>query len=253
MKIKVLGSAIDGADHQFAASSVINDTVAIDAGAIGFSSLACQKKIRHVFITHSHLDHIASLPIFLDNIFEPGPDSVSVYGSPATLQTLRECFFNDKVWPDVLRLEEREGSSFVRLVAIDKERPIEVDRLKITPVALDHNVPTLGFLIDDGTSAVAMISDTGPTHRVWEVCNQCARLKAVFVESAFPNRMWQLAEKACHLTPKLLFEEQQKLNTDVPLIAVHIKPAFYDEVVGELRELNLPSLEVSASGREYSF
>ncbi len=253
MKIKVLGSAIDGAVHQFAASSVINDTVAIDAGSIGFSPLECQANIRHVLITHSHLDHIASLPIFLDNIFQPGPDSVSVYASAETLQTVRDCFFNDKVWPDVLRLEQHEGSSFVRLVAINDGQTFEIEGLQITPVALDHNIPTLGFIVDDGTSAIAMISDTGPTHRVWELCNQCERLKAVFVESAFPNRMQQLAEKACHLTPKLLFEEQKKLDANIPLVAVHIKPAFYDEVVAELHDLNLPSIEVGVSGREYSF
>ncbi len=65
--------------YQFAMSYLINDCVAIDVGAIGFATLSVQRAILHVFLSHVHLEHIVSLPIFLDNVYEPGPEAVSLY------------------------------------------------------------------------------------------------------------------------------------------------------------------------------
>jgi ribonuclease BN (tRNA processing enzyme) len=121
----------------------------------------------------------------------------------------------------------------------------------VTPVDLDHVVPTFGFIIDDGESAVAVVSDTGPTTQVWELANRNTRLKRVLIESAFPNSMAWLADKAKHLTPELMRDEYRKLDREVPLLVVHIKPAFYDQVTAELNSLNLPTLEISAPNREY--
>ena len=250
MKIKVIGSSVDGNPCQFAASYVINDHIAIDAGSIGFMSVDAQKRIKHVLISHCHLDHIASLPIFIDNVYEPGPDCVNVYGSSFVVQCLQENFFNDRVWPDMLRLS-REESPFVKFVTLEPTRSIELDGVTVTPVELDHVVPTFGFLIDDGKSAVAVVSDTGPTEQVWDLANRNARLKYVIIESAFPNSMAWLAEKAKHLTPELMRTEYCKLDREVPLLIVHIKPAFYEEVTAELKALKLPSLEISAPNREY--
>ncbi|MEO8496115.1 MAG: 3',5'-cyclic-nucleotide phosphodiesterase [Planctomycetota bacterium] len=252
MRIKVVGSSVDGNPCQFAASYVIDDHIAIDAGSIGYMSVDAQKRIKHVLISHCHLDHIGSLPIFIDNVYEPGPDCVIVYGRPSVIACLRESFFNDRVWPDVLRLS-REESPFLKFVAIESNKPVELDGVTITPVDLDHVVPTFGFIIDDGESAVAIVSDTGPTERVWELANANPRLKSVLIESAFPNSMAWLAEKAKHLTPALLRDEYRKLDREVPLIVVHIKPAFYKEVIAELKALKLPSLEISAPNREYTF
>ncbi|MBI2477710.1 MAG: 3',5'-cyclic-nucleotide phosphodiesterase [Planctomycetia bacterium] len=250
MKIKVIGSSVDGEPCQFAASYVINDHIAIDAGSLGFMSIAAQKRIKHVLISHSHLDHIASLPIFIDNVYAPGPDSVIVYGRPSDIECLQEHFFNDRVWPDVLRLS-REESPFVKYVALEHNKSVELEGLTITPVELDQVVPTFGFLIDDCESAVAIVSDTGPTEQVWELANRSPRLKCVFLESAFPNSMAWLAEKTKHLTPELMRQEYGKLHRSVSLVVVHIKPVHYDEVTAELRALHLPALEISGPNREY--
>jgi len=250
MKIKVIGSSVDGNPCQFSASYVINDRIAIDAGSIGFMSVAAQKRIKHVLISHSHLDHIASLPVFIDNIYEPGPDCVIVYGRPSVIECLQQNFFNDRVWPDVLRLS-REESPFVKFAALENTNPVELGGITVTPVDLDHVVPTFGFIIDDGESAVAVVSDTGPTKEVWELANRNTRLKRVLIESAFPNSMAWLAEKTKHLTPELMRDEYHKLDREVPLLVVHIKPAFYEQVTAELNSLNLPTLEISAPNREY--
>jgi cAMP phosphodiesterase len=250
MKIKVVGSSVDGMLCQFAASYVINDRIAIDAGSIGFMAVEAQRRIEHILISHSHLDHIASLPIFIDNVYQPGPDSVIVYGKSTVIECLQENLFNDRIWPDMLRLS-REETPFLKFVVLENAQPVKLGDVTITPVELDHVVPTFGFIIDDGESAVAVVSDTGPTEQVWELANRNARLKCVLLESAFPNSMAWLAEKTKHLTPALMRQEYEKLDRRVPVIVVHIKPAYYEEVIVELKAMNLPSLEIATPNREY--
>ena len=118
---------------------------------------------------------------------------------------------------------------------------------------VNHVVPTFGFVIEDAAAAVAIPSDTGPTDQIWQVANRAPQLKAVFLEATFPNRMASLADLAKHLTPTLFAAEVRKLTQPAKIIAVHIKPRFYDEVVDELRVLNLPNMEVAQYDRPYAF
>ena len=252
MKLKVIGSSVDGNPSQFAASYVINDHIAIDAGSIGFMSVDAQKRIKHILISHSHLDHIGSLPIFIDNVYEHGPECVMVYGRPSVIECLRDHFFNEQVWPDLMRLS-REESPFLKFIPLESKTSVDVEGITVTPVDVDHVVPTFGFILDDGKSAVAVVSDTGPTEQVWELANRNERLKCVLLESAFPNSMGWLAERAKHLTPELMCKEYRKLDQEIPLLVVHIKPAYYEEVTKELESLNLSFLEISAPNQEYEF
>ena len=102
MRIRLLPSAVGGdVSRNFSHSLVVNDAVAIDAGCIGFlPSIDEQRKIRHVFLSHTHLDHVCSLPIFLDNVYEYGPDCPVVHAGPRCCSSLQRDFFNDRVWPD---------------------------------------------------------------------------------------------------------------------------------------------------------
>ena len=252
MKIRIVGpSANEGIEHQFLASFVVNDEIAIDAGCVGFQvPLDAQTKIQHVFLSHSHLDHIASLPCFLDNLFVAGAPCPTIYASESTLDTLRRDFFNDRVWPDLLRLSSAE-KTLLKLVPLVDERSVEINGIKITPVSLDHVVPTFGFIVDSGDSAAAIVSDTAPTKKIWEIANNTPNLKAVFLEASFPNSMNWLAVDSMPLTPALFCNEAKKLEHSVRLIAIHIKPAFYQETVDELETLGLRHLEICRPATDY--
>ncbi len=167
VKITLLESSFgSGRRHQILASYIVNDSTVIDAGSIGFvSPLEIQKQVRHLFLSHSHMDHLASLPIFVDNIYEPGPDCVTIYASEHVLSCLQQDIFNDRIWPDMIRLSQEE-SPFLATHEIHVEEAIDVDGISVTPVPLNHIVPTMGFLIDDGNVVVAVVSDTSPTERV---------------------------------------------------------------------------------------
>ena len=251
MKIKMVGSASGAREgRHFAASYLVNDKVAIDAGTIGFmSAVDSQRRVKHLFLSHTHLDHIASLPIFLDNVYEPGPHCPTIYGSEFVHETLMSDIFNDRVWPDLIQLSLNE-SPFLRLVSIEPDQSVCVEGLTVTPISLNHVVPTFGFIVEDETTAIAIVSDTSSTDAIWQAAAACTNLRAVFLESAFPNSMRWLADKAGHLTPELFATEYAKLGRDVPVIAIHIKPAFHDQVVGELEALRLAALRIGYPGLE---
>lgn len=214
--------------------------------------VAAQLRIQHIFITHSHMDHIASLPIFLDTVFEAGDRCVTVHAGAATLESLRRDVFNDRVWPDLIGMSEK-GNAFVKLETLEPGRPVEAAGLRLTPVAVDHVVPTLGFLVESAGATVAIPSDTGPTDFFWREAGAAPNLKAVFLEASFPNALSELAVLSKHMTPAMFSAQACKLPRQVPFLAVHIKPRFYDQVVAELHALDMPELRVGRPGATYEF
>jgi cAMP phosphodiesterase len=254
VKITIVESSVGhGPRQQILASYIVNDSIVIDAGSIGFvSPLDVQKRVKHVFISHSHTDHLASLPIFIDNVYAPSPECPIVYGNADVLDCLQKHIFNERIWPDMIRLSGEE-TPFLKMEEIHSETPVEVDGVRITPVAIDHIVPTMGFILEDDQATIAIVSDTDPTTRIWDVVNQQKNLKAVLLESSFPNHMEWLAERAMHLTPELFAKELTKLHLPARVIAIHIKAAFDTQIKKELAELNLPHVEIGEPGKTYEF
>ncbi len=254
MKVEFLPSTVGTpATKQFGISAVVNSTIAIDAGTIGLLwPIERQMKIKHVFLSHSHLDHVASLPLFLDNIYRPGPDCPSVYACDATAKCLREDVFNDRLWPDFIRLSEEE-SPFLKLRTLMPEVPVNLPELTVTPVPLKHVVPTMGFILQDADSAIAIVSDTSPSQRIWEVLASTKNLRAVILDCSFPNSHRWLADKSGHLCPELFAEEIDRLPDSVKVIAYHLKPCFFDEIAHELKSIPRANLEIGVPGLEYIF
>jgi ribonuclease BN (tRNA processing enzyme) len=255
VKITLAPSAVvadeNGPPH-FLTSFLVNDSLAIDAGSLGLVSLQDQAKIKHVFLSHSHIDHLATLPLFVENTFDPSRLPVTVHGNEHVIKCLQRDIFNDRLWPDFVSMS-REGSSFLKLQTLTLGRTIVLEGLRITPVAVNHVVPTCGFIVDDGSAAVVIAGDTGPTEEIWQRANALPHLRAVFLEATFPNDMSELADVAKHLTPDLFAAEAAKVKDDVAIIAVHLKARHYSGIVEELRALGLPSLEIGRTGKTYEF
>jgi ribonuclease BN (tRNA processing enzyme) len=254
MKVKVVAcTAGQSAPYHFVVSYIINDTLALDAGGLGFfCPLPEQEAIRHLLLSHSHADHIASLPIFVENVFKTSDHAVQVYGNAAVLDCLRKDVFNNRVWPDFIRMST-PALPFLGLHELHAEKPLELDGVRITPVEVNHVVPTLGFVIEDATSAVVFFSDTGPTERMWDVANGLPNLKAVFLEATFPESMAQLAVVSKHLTPKMFDAELKKLRRPAKVFAVHLKAQVHTQVVEELAALGRPEVTIAEPGQVYHF
>lgn len=253
MKVELLPSALPGGDHQFLVTYLVDGVVAIDAGALGLvADLRRQRAVRHVFVTHEHLDHIASLPLFLENVYEPGPECVELLASPAVLRFLHDDIFNGRVWPDFFALSTGEDR-FVSGTPLVPHEPVTRAGLTVTPLPVSHCVDTLGFLVDDGRSAVAFPSDTGPTDVLWDRLALAPRLDAVFLEVSFPNGHADLAAATGHHCPATFAAETAKLRRDVRWIVVHRKARFAAEIARELVALGLPNVELVKPGVPYEF
>ena len=123
----------------FLTTYLVNDIVAIDAGSLGFlADLSLQRRVRHVLISHTHIDHVASLPIFLENVVGENPP-VTIHATEAVLECLQKDLFNDRLWPDFIALT-RDGDPFVKLATIHPGKTLALDGLRITPVAVNHLV-----------------------------------------------------------------------------------------------------------------
>lgn len=256
MKVTLIPSAVGehGPSHlQFMTSILLNDTVAIDAGSLGlYMTPQEQAHIRHVVLSHAHIDHIASLAIFVENAYEARPDCVTIHASPAVLHGLQEHLFNDRIWPDFVALSSPD-KPLLRLEPLFANQPVVLDGLKILPVSVNHVVPSFGFLVSDDHSSVLFSSDTGPTDEIWEIANTLPNLKGVFLETTFPNNLTWLAEVSKHFTPAMVEAELKKLQRPARIVIVHIKPRYHAEVVRELQALNDPRLEIARYGIAYEF
>jgi len=253
MKVELLPSALPGGDHQFLVTYLVDGVVAIDAGALGLvADLRRQRAVRHVFVTHEHLDHIASLPLFLETVHEPGPDCVELLGAAVTLDRIRRDVFNDRLWPDFFALSTA-AERFVRDTPLRAGTPVVRAGLTVTPFPVSHATDTLGLLVDDGRVAVAFPSDTGPTEEFWRGIAACPRLGAVFLECSWPERLAALAARTGHLCPSTFAAEVRKVGRAVRWIVVHRKAAYAAEIADELAALGLDTVELVRPGVAYDF
>lgn len=258
MRIRLAPSAVGASDAgrgTFLSSYIINEIAAVDAGGLGLlADLDAQMRVKDLLITHSHIDHIASLPIFLETVFQSSDRCVTIHASEAVVAALQTDIFNNRVWPDFITMSKK-GPAFVEIKVIKPLEEVRIGGLSFLPIPVDHVVPTLGFLVSEPDCTIAIPSDTGPTHDFWSRAGRTANLKAVFLEASFPNEMAELALASKHLTPALFAAEARKLGRDVPFIAVHIKCKFYDRVVEQLLRLSEQGIDtrIGEPGAIYEF
>ncbi|HEU4388007.1 MAG TPA: 3',5'-cyclic-nucleotide phosphodiesterase [Blastocatellia bacterium] len=256
MRVKLLAS-IAGSDsqHQALTTFLVNDRVAVDAGSLGFA-LAPEEMagIRDVIITHTHADHTASLPIFVAEAFVSLTSPITIHGTTEVVAALRQFIFNDQMWPDFELIPLGDGSGpSLRFREIKPGVTSEIGGLQITPVQVNHVVPTVGLLMGDGRASVGFTSDTYVTDEFWRAAEARDDLRAVYVDVSYPSEMRELAAASKHLTPELLAGELQKLNRrDVDVLAVHIKPTNRGKVIAQLANLD-PPVAAAEIGRTYEW
>ncbi len=255
MDVTFLPSSASGPgqlNEHFLSTNVVNRTVALDAGSLGFAlPIEAQMQIRHVLLTHSHLDHVASIPIFLENIDYCRTGSLSLHAGGDVVESLRRDMFNGRLWPDVMSMEPAQVP-FPSLLSLEAGRPLEVEGLRITPVAVDHVVPTFGFVVEGPEAAFILATDTGPTRQIWEVARETPNLRAVFLDCAFPDELEWLAKVSRHLCPSQFAQQAALVPPDVRIIAIHLKPRYHRDIVRQLHTLHLANLEIAQAGRTYT-
>jgi ribonuclease BN (tRNA processing enzyme) len=241
MLLEILGCHGGSVPKRRLPSFLINGHVLLEAGSVTSAlPLGAQASIEHVLISHAHLDHTVGLAFLVDNI----QSAQTVAGSTATVTAasiapvvddLRTHCFNNRLWPDFTKLPTPEDPA-LRFQTLREREVIEFGSLTVVPVPVQHAVPATGFIIHDGSAGLVFSGDTGPTDEIWKVAREFKGLHAIIVETAFPNRLENLATVSGHLTPALLQREMEKMP-DAPLWVYHIKPAHFEETAEELERL----------------
>ncbi|MDQ4122676.1 MAG: 3',5'-cyclic-nucleotide phosphodiesterase [Acidobacteriota bacterium] len=257
MKIQLLSSTFDekgcASRRQHLACFVLNDRLAIDAGSLAFAVSDEQRKsIRDIVITHAHLDHIAGLPLFVDDLFSTLEKPLKIYGSEKTIEALERHIFNWEIYPRFSELKNEYGAvmEYVQFSPLEK---FNVADLEIVAVPVNHQVETVGFVIAEGEKKIAFSSDTAEIPGFWQFINEQPKLNALFIECAFPNRMSELAAASHHLTPQKLAAELQKLKHSTDVFIINLKPMFREEICEELVALKMQNLKVMLPGEIYEF
>jgi cAMP phosphodiesterase len=238
--------------RQHLTTMVVDDAVAFDAGSLAIACTDGQRAgIRDVVISHAHLDHVAGLPLFIDDLFSTLSEPVRVHASPGVIKVLEEHVFNWAIYPRFSELENDFGP-VMRYEEFEPGREFKIGRYTILPVEVNHKVESCGFIISDGETTIASTGDTAPTELFWQRVNSRDSLDAVLVECAFPNELAELAAISHHLTPRGLSAEIAKLDKmDCGIYVSNIKPTYRDRTVSQICELDIERLEILEVGREY--
>lgn len=234
MKLRVLGCSggIGGSLHT--TSFAIDHDILVDAGTgVGELSLKELSRIDHVFITHSHMDHICGLPLMLDSVAGMRDHPVTVYAIEATLEILKQHIFNWKIWPDFSVIPTAQ-QPVMRYQAIVLAEVIELQGRKITAVPAVHTVPAVGYHLDSGQASLVFSGDTFVNQDLWGVVNGIENLRYLIIETAFSNNEIELARRSKHLCPSLLAGELDKFTGNAEVFITHLKP---DEVELIMREV----------------
>ncbi|MFN2531735.1 MAG: MBL fold metallo-hydrolase [Pyrinomonadaceae bacterium] len=258
MRIQLLPSTFDGQGRatleQRLTCFLIDDCVAVDAGSIAIALTPDQRtKVRDIIITHPHMDHIASLPIFIDDLYPTLQQPIRVYATPEVIGLLERDVFNWNVYPRFSGLKNDFGP-VMEYVPMPLCSTFRVAHLSVVAVPVNHIVPTVGLVVSDANASIALSSDTAETEDFWKVVNQVPQLDALLIEASFPNEMNQLAEVSRHFTPASLGTELGKLNHNgMDILAVHLKPSYRDKIIEQLKDLGIPKLGVMEPGKIYQW
>lgn len=244
MELRILGCSGGEAEGERLTGLLVNGSMAIDAGSLTLAlTLAEQTRIQHIFLTHSHLDHICTLPFFSKNIFGHNQVPVEIHALPETLDVLRRHLFNDELWPDFSVIPSPDNP-IIRYSEVTPGVSCSVDGLRITPVQVNHLVPCVGYLVEDDHSAFIFTSDTAETEAIYQVANRTPNLKLFITEASFPNEQAWLAKASKHLTPETLDRELCKLDRNVPVAIYHLTPGDRPAMLPQIAAMKWPDLEL---------
>jgi ribonuclease BN (tRNA processing enzyme) len=239
MKVRVLGCSGAIAKDCRTTSFLIDTDVLVDCGTgVGDLTLDEMKGIDHVFITHSHLDHIASLPLMIDAIASSLTKPVQIHALPGTIAAIKTHIFNNVIWPDFSRIPSPE-KPFISFHELHVGETLQITGKSIEVLPAVHTVPAVGYAITSGKGCWVFTGDTERNPAFWRRINQM-NVAALVIETAFSNREKELAKRALHLAPSSLAEELDMIDKEkrFPIFITHTKPAETDMIMAEIQRFD---------------
>lgn len=239
MRVRVLGCSGAIAKDSRTTSFLIDGDLLVDAGTgVGDLSLEEMRDIRSVLLTHSHLDHVAALPLMVDSIAALLNEPIHVYALPGTIAALKAHIFNNVIWPDFSRIPTPQ-SPFVSFHEIQTGQILQLGDKSVEVLPAVHTVPACGFAVSAGQGHWVFTGDTERNPAFWRRVNQM-EVAALVIETAFSNREKDLAQRSLHLSPCALAEELDCIdrNKNFPIFITHTKPAETELIMTEIQRFD---------------
>jgi len=239
MKVRVLGCSGAIAKDCRTTSFLLDDDVLVDAGTgVGDLSLQEMKGIKQVLLTHSHLDHVAALPVLIDAIASQLTEPVCTHALPGTIAALKTHVFNNVIWPDFSRIPTPQAP-FITFHEIQVGQVLELNGKHVEVLPAVHTVPACGYAVTAGQGAWVFTGDTERNPAFWRRINQM-NVVALVIETAFSNREKDLARRRLHLSPLALAEELDCIDKGkrFPIFITHTKPAESELIMTEIQRFD---------------
>jgi ribonuclease BN (tRNA processing enzyme) len=234
MKIRVLGCSGGIGDGRQTTSFLVDDDILVDCGT-GVTTLSHADlcRIDHVFVTHSHLDHITSLPLLLDSVAGERGRPLTLHGLPEVLQILKDHLFNWSIWPDFARIPSPEAP-FLRYESLYESEPVRLGKRLIAAIPAHHVVPAVGYLLRGEGGSLLFSGDTDSHEALWREANRTADLRHLIVECSFQDALADIAKASKHYCPQTLAADLRRLKAGPQVWITHLKPGSEAGIMAEL-------------------
>ena len=234
MQVKVLGCSGGIGGNMRTTALLVDDDVLIDAGTgVGDLSLEALLKIDHIFVTHTHIDHIGFIPLLLDTVMGLREKPVTVNATSEVIDILKQHIFNWLVWPDFSKIP---NSAFPFLIynEIKVGEPVLINHKIMTALPASHVVPAVGYQINSGANSLVFTGDTAGGEDFWLAVNHINNLKYLIIETAFSNAESELARLSKHLCPSTLAQQLEYLQSAPQVFITHLKPGEDTTIMQEI-------------------
>ena len=239
MEIRVLGCYGSRLPGYRTTGFLLNRSILIDAGTVtSVLNLEEQLHLEAALITHAHLDHVKDLLFLADNICLRKEEPFRIMAPQGILDLLHANLFNNVIWPDFTMIPSPEKPA-IRFRMLETGARFLLGGFSVTAFPVNHTVETMAYLIESGESSIMIAGDTGPTEEIWRIMQRKKNLRALFLETSFPNDMQSIADLAGHLTPSSMERELEKLGPASPEIFLyHLKPQYCEAIAREIASLS---------------
>jgi cAMP phosphodiesterase len=234
MQIRILGCSGGAGGGRHTTSFLVDDDILIDAGS-GVTRLTLDemRDVDHVFVTHTHLDHILSIPLMVDSVAGERKEPLLVHGMPEAIEVLKGHVFNWLIWPDFTQIPNAR-QPFMKYSRLHMGKATRVGAREIVPIPANHGRPAIGFVIRSEKGSLIFSGDTCSHESLWEIANNTPDLKHLIVEASFPNQLRELADLSSHYCPATLLPDLAKLRPGIQVWITHLKPGQEDLIMGEI-------------------
>jgi ribonuclease BN (tRNA processing enzyme) len=238
MKIHILGAHNIESNKFSCPSFVIDDIIAIEAASLTSRlTLAQQKNLKALLLTHHHFDHTRDIPLLGMSLFLQMQSTLDIYAPKPVIDSLKAHLLGGDLYPDFTAFPADKAT--FSFTIIEPGKAATIAGYNILPLSVNHSVPTIGYQITSfDEKSVFISSDTGPgLEEIWKQISP----QLLLIETTGLNKDDKFAHDAGHLTPSLLHKELESfrdIKGYIPqVVLTHVNPLNEKQLKAEIRQV----------------